>query len=585
MPQGYVVLVLHAHLPYVLSHGKWPHGSDWLCEATCETYIPLLNILNELSEKGKNVSLTIGITPVLCEMLAAPRFGSELKSYIGEKLQAAAHDFQTFAANGQDRRAELARMWQEFYEARLDDFTRRYKEDLLAVFRRLQDEGKIEIIVSAATHAYLPLLSLDTSIAAQVAQGVETYKKRFFKDPRGMWLPECAYRPEERRIDDRTGKGRHRLGLEAFLAAYGLEYFFIDNCLLGTEEASGACELEIGCEPDQASGVPSRQYEARRSGPAGDVWPSGGREPQFPERYPDLYAIHKTGKPESGECAFFTRDTYTSQQVWSGDWGYPADPVYLEFHKKHDPGGLRYWRVTDHHGDLGAKLPYDPDRAQERASVHAGHFKEAIEEKLRRYHEETGKIGVLALPFDAELFGHWWFEGIAWLSELISAIDENYVKIERASAVLQRIAPLGTVSLPEGSWGEGGFHLTWQNKETAWTWECVHRAERSMAKAVLEETDETGARILRQMARELLLLQASDWQFLITTKTAADYGKSRFLEHYNAFEDLRNMYDGYIKTRALAPSDGNVLRLLEERDAVFDNVNLEWFRERIDDGL
>ncbi len=195
MPQGYVVLVLHAHLPYVLSHGKWPHGSDWLMEAACETYIPLLNMLERLSKEGKRAHFTIGVTPILCEMLAAPLFKSEMKAYIAEKTRAAAHDYRSFTSEGQHERAELARRWYEFYESRLKDFIDVYKEDLLGVFRRLQQEGRIEIIVSAATHAYLPLLDLDTSVFAQIAQGVETYRKHFLTRTRGRVASRVRLQP------------------------------------------------------------------------------------------------------------------------------------------------------------------------------------------------------------------------------------------------------------------------------------------------------------------------------------------------------------------------------------------------------
>jgi 1,4-alpha-glucan branching enzyme len=588
MPKGYVVLVLHAHLPYVLSHGKWPHGSDWLCEAACETYIPLLNTLDRLSKEGKSAHFTIGITPILCEMLAAPLFKSELKAYIAEKVRAATHDRRSFTSDGRQGQADLARGWRVFYESRLKDFTDAYQEDLLGAFRRLEQEGQIEIIVSAATHAYLPLLGRDASISAQIAIGVETYRKHFLTDPVGMWLPECAYSPGKGPLDEEGRTGSPRKRLETFLAAHNLKYFFLDGCQLLQRQEPLGYGMEIARKLSLwESGVPSRQYD-EGFGPRVESIPPPPEDRErrvWSEGQTPLYAIHKTGSPESGECAFFVRDTDTSLQVWSGQRGYPGDPAYLEFHKKHAPGGLRYWRVTDHEGDLGTKLPYEPDKAQARVLAHAAHFKKVIEERLDRYMRETGRTGVLTLPFDAELFGHWWFEGIDWLYALASAFSENCVKIERASAVLQSIGPVGAVSLPEGSWGEGGLHLTWDNKETAWTWECIHGAERSMAEAVAGEVDEAGARILRQMARELLLLQSSDWQFLITTGTAADYGKSRFLGHYKAFEALQHMYEGYKRTRVLEDSERDALRVLEERDAVFDNVNLEWFKERMGDGL
>jgi 1,4-alpha-glucan branching enzyme len=587
MPEGYVVLVLHAHLPYVLSHGKWPHGSDWLCEAASETYIPLLNLLGSLSFARRFARFTVGITPVLCEMLASPLFKSELQGYLGEKIRAGGRDRQSFEDRGEDEMAALAAQWQSFYESRLTDFRDVYKEDLLAPFRQFQDEGQIEIIVSAATHAYLPLLGLDSSINAQIGQGVATYRKHFSREPAGMWLPECAYRPESV-----PPQGRPRLvarrGLEVFLAAHHLKYFFADGRhFLGQSENPGsyAVKVDRGLSLEGAAQGPG-MYLDRFTGP-GTPLPAGEitQGSTSTEKSMRLYAIHQTGRPGS-ETAFFTRDTDMSQQVWSADRGYPGDPYYLEFHKKRNPGGLRYWRVTDRLTDLGSKRTYEPNKARERVQEHARHFAGLVQEKLRRYHHETGRTGVLTLPFDAELFGHWWFEGPAWLGALVSALDESCVTIEKASTALENIVPLGAISLPEGSWGEGGHHFIWHNKETAWTWRWLCEAERDMERAVRKAAhDETSERLLKQMARELFLLQSSDWQFLISTKTAGDYGKSRFLGHYHACRKLGSIFDRYKKRGALSDRDRQTLRLLEKKDALFDNLKLEWFKERTEDGL
>jgi len=591
MAEGYVVLVLHAHLPYVLSHGKWPHGTDWLCEAACETYIPLLNTLGRLSSEGRRAGLTVGITPVLCEMLASPLFRSALVEYGREKMEAAIADAVSFEREGRRELSRLAVRWHRFYESRLRDFSHTYREDLLGAFRRFHEEGQIELIVSAATHAYLPLLNRDSSIAAQIAQGVATYRRHFRSHPKGIWLPECAYRPEQGPTGASGRTRGPRKGIEAFLCAHNLSYFFLDghHVLPRKRPPGGYGPAEIGRELTvRELGDLAGEYGTRfevlpdrgRPSIAGAARDMGAEERRI------LYSVHRTGSAASGECAFFARDIETSLQVWSAQWGYPGDPAYLEFHKKHSPGGLRYWRVTDHEGDLGTKLPYEPEEAARRVEVHAEHFKGVIEDKLRRHCQDTGKAGVLTIPFDAELFGHWWFEGMDWLYSLVCALGENCATIHRASTVLQHVAPSGALELSEGSWGEGGRHSIWDNVETAWTWEGIRRAEQLMADALERgSADETGSRILRQMARELLLLQSSDWQFLITTGTAADYGKSRFLGHYKAFEDLRRMLEHYGLTKTLRKGDQSLLRKLEQTDAVFDDVDVEWFRERIRDGL
>ena len=518
MPQGYVVLLLHAHLPYVLFHGKWPHGSDWLCEATCETYIPLLNVLGKLAREGKSAHFTIGITPILCEMLAAPHFKVELKAYIAEKLAAASHDWRSFVEGGRKEEAELALHWHEFYRSRLKDFIDLYGEDLPGAFRTLQQAGQIELVVSAATHAYLPLLDLDTSISAQIAQGIETYRKHFRKEPEGMWLPECGYRPGGRTSDGNGSKLRR--GIESFLAERNLKYFFLDGYHLlkkeGPSAGGSAMDQELGLrESVVRSGQYGEGYRSEASALAGSL----GQEGQA-----DLYAVHKTGHPESGESAFFVRDTDSSLQVWSRQWGYPGDPSYLEFHKKHTPGGLRYWRVTDHKRDLGTKQVYDPAQARARVMVHAAHFKGLMEERLERYHAETGRIGVLTLPFDAELFGHWWFEGMEWLYALASAFDENYVRIERASAVLQSIAPLDAVSFPKGRGEKAAFILPGiTTKQPGCGSACVRRSE-----ACVKLREEPTRRVAGSFARwrgSFFSPSRPTGRFSSPRRRAGDYGE------------------------------------------------------------
>ena len=110
-PLGYFTFVLHSHLPYVIGHGRWPHGMDWLNEAAAESYIPLLQAFNRLGAEGRRSGVTLGITPILAEMLAAKVFRSEFKDYLDNKIQAAREDLATFKKLGDDHFASVAQMW------------------------------------------------------------------------------------------------------------------------------------------------------------------------------------------------------------------------------------------------------------------------------------------------------------------------------------------------------------------------------------------------------------------------------------------------------------------------------------------
>jgi 1,4-alpha-glucan branching enzyme len=512
-------------------------------------------------------------------MLASPAFRPVLDAYVREKMRAAAADRKSFEAQGEGALADLAQTWERFYASCLAEFTDRLGCDLPGAFRRLQDGGQVEVIAGPATHPYLPLLALDTSIDAQISQGVATYRRYFGRAPDGMWLPECAYRPARPASGGRSYAPARR-GLEAFLADHGIGYFFLDGAHAADQPAGGASAAAGGqALPAPPAGVYGQGYynaAARRArgaaGPASD----GGCL--------DIYSVYKTGAA-GAEVPFFIRDTETSGQVWSSA-GYPGDPGYMEFHKKRDPGGLRYWRVTDRHSDLGGKMVYEPEKAAAHVGEHAAHFARLVEGKLRAYRKRTGRTGVLTLLFDAELFGHWWFEGIGWLGALVSALDANYVTIERASTALASVNPRGAVSLPEGSWGEGGRHFLWYNKETVWMWRRLYRMEQEMGRAVKGAGGgATAKRLLRQMARELFLAQSSDWQFLISTRSAADYGEARFLGHYNAWTELYAMLGRLRASGALKDAEKRALRAIEEKDALFDDVRPEWFEERTPDGL
>jgi 1,4-alpha-glucan branching enzyme len=546
--RSHVLFVLHTHLPWVLGHGARPHGEAWLYEATAECYLPLLRLLDRLDKEGRPGSLTVGITPVLAEMLATPRFRDGFVGYVDERARRAESDRQEFAGEGNDPAAQLASAWSEFYRGARSDFLDAYDQDLIAAFRRLQDRNRIEILVSAATHGYLPLLGRDESVEAQLAVGITGYRRHFGRAPRGIWLPECAYRPGStwsRPVGpDRTWA---RPGLEEPLVRHGLRYFFVDTHLV----AGGA---PIGTYEDR---VEERRLDAAR--------PATGLSPNAP------YALAASRRRK---VAVLARDPRASVQVWSADYGYPGDGAYLEFHRKRGQDGLRYWRVTDRRLPLGDKIPYDPIVAAERAEAHAEHFASLVLDTVREYREATGRPGVVVAPFDTELFGHWWFEGPRWLEAVLRKL-EGKVDAVTASDSLEAHPPRTTIRLPEGSWGQGGHHWVWLNDDTRWIWEHVYRAEDAysdIVRAPVDQSDPLAGRILRQLGRELLLLESSDWPFLVTTWAARDYAEARVKAHIEAFERLRGMLDR-ARNHSLTADDESWLRAIERRDSPFPDLD------------
>jgi len=549
-PRGTLLLVLHTHLPWVLGHGRWPHGESWLYEAAAECYLPILRLLDRLEAEDRKGSVTLGVTPVLAEMLSTPRFRDGFLAYLGERAGRADADRREFETSGDEYARGAAVAWSEFYKRAKEDFLEKYNGDLLSALVRLQESGRIEIIVSAATHGYLPLLGRDESIEAQLGIGITSYRRRFGRRPRGIWLPECAYRPGYA-WSRPVGPARAwlRPGLEEFLARKGLRYFFVDTHLV----AGGA---PIGTYEDRLA---ERRLDAAREGT--------GLSPNEP------YAITASRRRK---VAVLARDPRSSVQVWSADYGYPGDGAYLEFHRKHGRDGLRYWRVTDRRIPLAEKVPYDPMAAKERAEAHAEHFASLVIDRLREYQEATGRTGVVVAPFDTELFGHWWFEGPQWLESVLRRL-EGQVEVATASSFLAKHPPRSAIRLPEGSWGQGGHHWVWLNDGTRWIWEEVYRAEDAFleaSRAARGQRKPIIRRILTQLARELLLLESSDWPFLITTVAAKDYAEARVKEHIEAFDRLASMLP-QARAGTLSPEDRAWLTTIEARDSLFPDLDLK----------
>ncbi|MDP8257242.1 MAG: DUF1957 domain-containing protein [Candidatus Alcyoniella australis] len=565
---GSFTFVLHSHLPYVLSHGRWPHGTDWLNEAAAETYLPLLDVFGRLAAEGLPIKLTLGITPILAEQLSSLDFAREFNGYLKQRIEGCETDIAHFTRTKQTQMGRLAGMWLDFYRRTHLRFTEHYDEDIVGAFAKLQERGLIEIITSAATHGYLPLLGYDEAVRAQVRAGVETYKRHFGCAPRGIWLPECAYRPAYPwkppvASQARLPMERERLGVEELLAENGIEYFITDSHMLVGGKAIGAY-LD--------------RFDALRN-----LWSQMDRSTKIEGKPQSPYGVYAVASREGQRdvCSVLVRDPRTGVQVWSGEHGYPGDGQYLEFHKKHFPSGNRYWRVTGSKADLADKQIYDPEQVEARLDENAGHFVELVHQVLREHHQATGEPGLLCAPFDTELFGHWWFEGPRWIEKVLRGLARSSeVELTSGSEYLDGHPPTTAVRLPEGSWGEGGFHYIWLNEWTDWTWKHIYSAESRMielARDFARSDDADLRRVLRQAARELLLLESSDWQFLISTWSARDYAETRLVEHNADFTRLAALAQRLGEGGALDEGDWLFVGECETRDDVFRDVDPQWW--------
>lgn len=548
---GAFALVLHSHIPFVRKSGIWPFGEEWLFEGLMETYIPLLDVLYDLKEQGIKAKFVVSITPVLLEQLNDSYLLKGFEEFIEKEIKRAESDIKKFASRKEINYQRLAVFYRELFLNVRRSYYERYQRDLINAFRKLQEENCIEILTSAATHGYLPLLKRDSSIYAQIKMGVEIYRKYFGKRPRGFWLPECGYRPGYRLHMD--NKSYHKIGLDEFLVEQGVEYFVCDTYALEGGETHVA-EKRIG--PYGSVAAPKIEYEKRSRGVS--------YRPYF----------LKSG------CVVFSRNKETGLQVWSGEWGYPGDGNYREFHKKDGDSGLQYWRITDRRADLGLKEIYIPENTVSRINENADHFNHLVENLLDSFQEKNKDYGIVVSPYDTELFGHWWFEGISWLKTFAEKIYLNpHIKQMTLGEYLNYCSPSEVIELPESSWGNGGKHYVWYNPETEWFWSSIHECEKLMEEATGRFIQSHGLvkAILNQAGRELLLLQSSDWPFLVTTGQAKDYAGQRFLLHYQRF---RRLIDALLKGEFDTENTLNYLQEIEEIDNLFPEIDHQIFHSR-----
>lgn len=553
-----ISLVFHTHLPYVLHHGTWPHGSDWLCEAVAECYLPLLKVCDRLLADGIRPGLTFDISPVLCEQLAHPDFPEVFISYCDNHMALAKSDNVDFTAQGQTERVTLAEFWCGWYEDRRNEFVHDYHTDVIGAFNKLQEDGAIEIMTCGATHGYLPLLAEDDSVERQLVVAKENYIRHFGKAPKGIWLPECAYRPgyQWRTLlpVSHYSIAHRRYGIEELLEKHELQYFITDEGAL-----KGA--MPIGYRTDDGPIVPVADT-------VGEV------RTQLEEKNTmDVFELKSNSSAQP--VKILTRSMNIAMQVWSGQSGYPGDPDYLDFHKKYHKSALRYWRVTDNNADMEHKAHYNPEWAEDRARAHAAHYVSVLETTYRHHSSLTERQRVICLPFDTELFGHWWFEGPQFLENLIRGLDQSAtLHTATVAEVTESIDTRCVISLPESSWGENGNHDVWMNPQTEWTWEKEYELEFRVRK-VLESTKGValksgGRRLLKNLFRELLLCQSSDWQFLISTFSAKEYAEMRFHNHHADAFRLCELLEKFVVDEKVGADDLTFLDECELRDDIFD---------------
>lgn len=478
---GQLALVLHAHLPYVRSSAPGSLEEDWYFQALQECYLPLLAVLEAAAaDPAQQPRLTLGLSPTLLSLLADRDLNQRFLPWLQlrqELLREAPSDCAAAAAALAEQLAAIEAQW------------RRCQGRLVPRFARLQQQGVLDLITCGATHGYLPLLrEVPEAVRAQLLTAVREHTRQLGERPLGIWLPECAYYE----------------GLDQQLVAAGLRYSVLDGHGL------------LHAQPRPRYGV-----FAPICSPAG--------------------------------VAFFGRDSNATLPVWSAREGYPGHGAYREFHRdlgwdlpeqqlsdagisSRRPLGLKLHRVTAQGCPLEGKQPYDPAAAAEQVRAHAAHYLAGRAAELQGLGGSMARPPLLVAPFDAELFGHWWFEGPQFLAALFEQAATSGVELVSLRQVLACGHNLQVCCPSPSSWGQGGYHDYWLNDTNAWVVAEWQKAARAMVRRVNQGVGSAEQRdLLTQAGRELLLAQSSDWSFILRAGTTTELARERIHRHLDRF--------------------------------------------------
>jgi 1,4-alpha-glucan branching enzyme len=525
--KGYWCLVLHAHLPYI-RHPEYDDflEEDWFYEGMVETYLPLLGILEKLAEEGVDFRVTMSITPSLANMMSDELLQMRCAGYLNKLCEIS--EKELWRTRWLPEFHDTAKM----YESKLKFCRKLYEKyhyNVLTGFKNLQDAGKLEIVTCAATHGFIPLFSHTQITRAQVKTAVDDYTDKFGRKPPGIWLSECAYVP----------------GVDEELRKAGIKYFFLENhgILYGTPRPKYGVFAPVFC-------------------------PSG--------------------------VAAFGRDMETAHQVWSTEAGYPGDFNYREFYRDvgydldyeyvkpylHSDGvrrsiGIKYHRITGN-VPLNRKEPYNSGWALDKAAEHAGSFMFNRAHQIKYLNSLMDRKPIVVSMYDAELFGHWWYEGPDFLNCLLRKIyyDQKIFTMITPSEYLDRYPENQIITPAASSWGDKGYFEVWLNSTNDWIYRHLHEMGERMIKLADKNksiSDNLKIRALNQSARELFLAQSSDWAFIMTTRTMVEYAEKRTNEHIIRFN---NLYE-QIESNQI---DDNYLKDIEWKDKIFPGIDYRVFR-------
>ncbi len=525
----FLSLVFNAHLPFV-RHPElaWVPEERFLFERLSDTYIPFLKMIDHLDADRIPFKIAVSFSPTLCRMLSDDLLINKYLEYVDRKIEFGLRELERTSGN-----PELNALVRHYYDTLVDNkilFTERYQKNILGVFEFFRQKGRIEFLTTAVTYAFLPFYTnYPESIQAQIEVALASHRSYFGKNPLGFWLPELGWSPE----------------LDASLRAYNINYTIVNvhGLVLGNP-------------------LP---------------------------KYGSFYPVKTPAGVE-----VFSNDFYSAKDVWGTQDGFARDPLYRDAQKDAGyevpledlssfirsgwpriPTGYKYWSK-----DKNQDRPrmYNLEEAEKKAREHAKVFLDRRAERLRQASEYMDVLPVSVWTNNIDDFGHHWYEGITFLDQLFrEAAHRTDIELILPGDYLsgRPVHSYQTV-LPEfSSWGTNGYAETWLDSSNDWVYRHISRSINRMIELAESFPDETGLneRALNQAAREILLIQASDWPKMMSSHKHADFARQQIES------SLRNFTTIY---EALGSSYASPewLTVLEKKNNIFPSINYRIFRKK-----
>ncbi|MDR3341257.1 MAG: DUF1957 domain-containing protein [Treponema sp.] len=524
-----ISIVLNAHLPFV-RHPELSNPSEeqWFFEALSETYLPLLEVFDRLDADRVPFRVGIALSPTLCHLLQDELLVQRYLDYTSRQIEFGLEEIERTEDS-----PPLQALAKLFYDKAVDRricFTERYKGNILHVFNHYQKKGRIELLTTAATHAFLPFYGFcPEALQAQIEVAITSYRLNFGRYPQGFWLPELGWSP----------------ALETYLRAYNFGYTVVDTHGL------------VFGEPRAAKG--------------------------------SFYPV----KTPSG-VLILARDYYAAEDIMARDTGFSHDPCYRDTYRDvgyelppklvkpflgsnggRTRTGYKYWASG---GEDMEKQIYDPRIASARVQEQVRAFLDARISRLRAAGEYMKETAISLCAYDADTFGRFWHEGSQFLEALFreGSRREEIQFMNPAEYLYKQAAFSFQTVIPEfSSTGTNGYAEMWLDASNDWMYRHMVRSLERMTELAERFPDESGLkeRVLNQAAREVLLAQTSDWPKLLYKQEDSEYARCQIESCLRNFTTIYEaLGSNYISTEWLTS--------LERRHNIFPTINYRVFRRK-----